>query len=260
MPEIVKVFGERNTSTNALTSLICKNSRSSVAPSTAKDLDPGFLKRIRLAEKLGVPSGVREWMTDRVFVGRDPLSMWKHTATNFDDVASLADTHVVFCVRHPASWILGLYKRPYHVHGRAASGLTEFLDKRWKTVGRERLNGRRVGAIELYNIKMHAYSELQQRLHSMGISHSIVRHEDFAVDQHSVFEKLKPYLVGPNTEFSSLDASTKDQEKSREYYRDYYGGQKWRNEIDADSMQRINEEIEWQLLEVLSYYPVNCIS
>lgn len=257
MPDIVKVFGERNTSTNALTSLIRKNSRSRVAPSTANDLDPGFLKKIRFAQKLGVPGGIREWMTDRVFVGRDPLSAWKHTATNFDDVAPFAQSHVVFCVRHPASWILGLYKRPYHVHGRVVSDLTEFLEKRWKTVGRERLDGRKVGAIELYNRKMRAYSEFQQRLISTGISHSVVRHEDFAVDQQSVFETLKPYLVDPETEFSPLDASTKDQEKSRDYYRDYYGCQKWRNEIDADSMQRINAEIEWQLLADLSYHPVD---
>lgn len=251
----IKIFGERNTSTNALKALIKKNSESHVLPSVAGELDPNIKTRLALAKRLRVPVQLREGMIDRVFARRGPLETWKHAATYFDDPYVFSDVHVVFCVRHPASWLLGLFRNPYHVFGPRPQSLKEFLNHRWKTVGRERLGRAETSAIPLYNQKLAAFSDLQKRLSDANLSYSVVRQEDFAVDQAEVFARLAPYLARPAAQFEALEASTKDKTKTIEYYKNYYGQEQWRDEIDADSAARIDAEVDWPSVASLGYRP-----
>jgi len=103
---------------------------------------------------------------------------------------------------------------------------------------------------------MAAFIKLQSRLSGLGVSFSIVRHEDFAVDQAKVFSRIKPYLDDPSLTFTPLETSTKDQKKNRAYYQDYYGNQRWRDEIDARSMDRIRYEIVWPDVKQFDYLPL----
>ena len=68
---MIKIFGERNTSTNALHLLIERNSVARLAPSVARDLDPTIARRLKWARRLRLPHALRERMIDRVFAGRD---------------------------------------------------------------------------------------------------------------------------------------------------------------------------------------------
>lgn len=251
----IKIFGERNTSTNALKEMLETNSASRVLPSTAIELDAGIRPRLARAQKLRLPQSLRERMSDRVFEARSPLEAWKHRLTDFENLAEFADCHLIFCVRHPASWVFGLHRRPYHIHGRPAKTLDAFLDKRWRTVGREGLGRSKTSATMLYNRKMAAFVGLQARLKAAGLRYSVVRHEDFAMDQAAVFARLAPHLSQPAVTFRPLDASTKDQRRTRAYYQDYYGQQLWRDEIDQQSMARIKAEIDWSLVDDLYYTP-----
>jgi hypothetical protein len=253
---MIKIFGERNTSTNALKLLIERNSGARLAPSVAREIDPGIARRLKWARRLRVPEALRERMIDRVFEGHDCLKAWKHTTTRFDDVTPLAGCHVIFCVRHPASWLLGLHRRPYHIHTSIPADLGAFLDLRWNTVGREGLGRAQTSAMELYNLKMAAYADLQSRLGAVSATCSIVRHEDFAVDQAAVFAALVPFLGSPPKAFRPLERSTKDPSRSRSYYEEYYGNQRWRDEIDAECATRINAEIVWSALRPLGYEPL----
>ena len=256
MAGLIKIFGERNTSTNALTHLIRMNSQSQIARGIAPELDPGIAQRVAKVAQSDRSAATREAMIDAVFEKHGPQEAWKHTTPNFDDARVFSGCHVIFCVRHPASWVLGLHIRPYCIHGRPVNSISEFLDKQWVTVGRERLGRKKTGAIALYNAKMKAYEQFQQKLSDAGISFSIVRHEDFAVDQKGVFTALAPYLRAPAQQPALVEASTKDKGKTRSYYTAYYGKQMWRREIDAHSMMRINAGICWKTLDPLGYRPV----
>lgn len=253
----LKVFGERNTSTNALTALIRKNSGTKIAPCDAKELQPGFGKRLGAARALRLPVSLQERMIDRVYRKYSPVQAWKHALTDFEDISDFSGVHVVFCVRHPASWMLGLYRHPYHIHGSTAPSLRDFLNRRWRTVQRERMQGKEITAIELYNAKMVGFRNFQSRLLTAGASYSVVKQEDFAMDQAAVFERLRSHLVEPTANFTPLKASTKETAKNADYYRDYYGQQRWRNEIDAASMTLINDQIDWQLVADIGYEPCN---
>jgi hypothetical protein len=163
---------------------------------------------------------------------------------------------VIFCVRHPASWLLGLYKRPHHIYGRAPENFREFLEKRWKTVQREGLGRAEITAPALYNLKAQAFADLQPRLNNVGATYSVVRHEDFAIDQGGVFAGLAPYLLEPSSEFCALESSTKDKEKTRAFYKNYYGNELWREEIDAECAALIREQIDWSAVESYGYQPI----
>jgi len=124
-----------------------------------------------------------------------------------------------------------------------------------ENVGRERLGGAEMSALELYNTKIAAYRGLCVRLAALGLSPSIVRHDEFAIDQPAVFPALAPYLEDPVSVPVAIEASTKDADKDRAYYRDYYGSQRWRDIIDSESMARINETINWSELADFGYTP-----
>lgn len=256
MVKTVKIFGERSTSTTALKALIESNSQSRVAPSVWTDLNPSLAKRLALAKRLKIPPAFQERIIDRVFHNCSPLQAWKHTLTEFEDVSDFGECHVIFCVRHPASWLLALHKRPHHIYGEKPETLSGFLNKRWKTVGREGLDRAETSATELYNRKMAAFFKLQSRLSEVGVSYSIVRHQDFAVDQAKAFSQIKQHLDGASSTFTPLETSTKDRRKSRAYYQDYYGNQRWRDEIDARSMDRIRSEIDWSVVKPFDYVPL----
>ena len=251
----VKIFGERNTSTNALKQVIEQNSAARVLPSVAPECDPRFAARLALMKRLHLPVVLQEWLTDRVFARQPDPHSWKHAATDFGDVRAFSDTLVVFCTRHPASWLLGLYKRPYHNLGRAQTTLPGFVTGAWKTVGRERLAGITTTPAALYNLKLQSYARMQAALDAARIPHVTIRHEDFAMDQRACFDRLRPHLSGVTPDFTPLDTSTKDSAKSSDYYRDYYGQERWRAEIDPVSAQSIQDSIDWPTAAAFGYQP-----
>lgn len=255
MIQNVKIFGERNTSTNALKALIEKNSQSRVAPSVAEEIRPFVMKILRKADAYKLPESARERVIDRIFKGRPEIETWKHALTNFSTPEAFAGTHVIFCVRHPLSWVLGLYRHPYHIDGTTGINLPDFLNKRWTTVARERLEQKDVSATQLYNIKLASFLEFQSKLTAAGMPFSVVRQEDFAMDQERVFARLAPHLTAPSAQFESLKASTKESSKDSAYYKDYYGNERWREDLDPQSTARIVAEIDWSLAESLQYAP-----
>lgn len=252
----VKIFGERNTSTNALYKVIEQNSKSRVAPSTIDEVSPNLYSLIRYGSRIKMPHQVREMIIDYAFPKTTAIDSWKHTTTNFKNVDDLQDVHVIFCVRHPASWILGLYRKPYHIYEKNYNDLYSFLATRWKTVGRERLHNATTSATEIYNLKLESYSTLKNMLSENKISYSVVRHEDFAVNQLEVFQKIAPYLDQPTEKFHPLEVSTKDKSKDSEYYKEYYGEKLWVKDIDKKSLDKINNEIDWHQLSSYEYYPI----
>ena len=69
----VKIFGERNTGTNALLQLLKLNSESEFHPGTMSELDYYAAKKTAVLQSLGLKPEKREKMTDKVFEGRPLL-------------------------------------------------------------------------------------------------------------------------------------------------------------------------------------------
>jgi len=255
MYERIKIFGERNTSTNALELLVERNSQSIVIPSVLQQvadhlgLDPGNFR--------GLPIPEREARIDRFFRQVDPLYMWKHTSLDAVRVDTFADCLVLLTFRHPASWLLAFQRRPYTPLTDMPATFPEFLRMRWKPVDRDQLDVDALTPIELYNRKLRAALAFSTRLAECGRECVHVRFEDFAVSQASVFERLRPYLRMPAASFSPIETSTKDRRKNRAYYAAYYGEHRWLGDLDAESARIIDDGVDWHSAAQLEYVPLH---
>jgi hypothetical protein len=247
----VKIFGERNTGTNALSQIVQLNSDSVCLPSTEGDLNPVVS---RIANSRYVQGAAREVLIDWTYGDRPTLHSWKHCATNFADVSPFEGVLVLFTIRHPASWLVSSFKRPYHI-GRPPNDLSRFIDRPWRTVRRERLGRASYRPLDLYRAKLNSYREFASRLSVRGILHQFVRFEDMILAQETVYRALAPYLMNARPDFVELRASTKDPGKTLDDYRAYYGNEGWRAALDGCEEQ-INAQLDWDDLKEFGYEPL----
>lgn len=251
----VKIFGERNTGTNALKALIERNSSTKVPPSVAKEIDPAFETVKRIFAVLPGLYGARftEAYIDRLFGGRDPRLAWKHTATRFKDLGTLGERSVVITTRHPASWLLGLHRRPYHALSEVATAFPAFLTMNWKLLQRDNLDNDTMLPGGLWSAKARSHLAFAETLARRNVAFRIVKFEDFVVDQRASFGALKPLLSDAADDPAIIRDSTKDRSKDHAYYRDYYGRERWTEEIDGESAEIIRRTVDWSVAGDLGY-------
>ncbi len=244
--DVVKVFGERNTGTNAFAELIRNNSQSRVLPTQMREL-PGLSPLIGRALSRFAPKSMREPLTDWVFSQAATCDAWKHKATRFSEaeLAQFARHPVFIMIRHPASWLFGLRRRPYHALQQVPADLSEFLKTDWKTVSRDGLDRKSFRPAALYNEKMRSYLWFENALQDLGGVVQFVRFEDFVIDQVSVFHSAAHHLENPSANPQIVSKSTKKSSKSAADYAAYYQDQVWAQSIDANSGAIIKSEIDW---------------
>lgn len=246
----IKIFGERNTSTNALKQLLKANSNSIIHPSGVRDWPLAERLLIRAAAKTTSSTAALEAIKDKRFARKPLVDQWKHCATNFSaaELAGVSHTHFAFVVRHPASWALSLFKNPYQGLQSTGETIDEFLQIEWQTLEREKLGEKSFKPLELYEQKLTSYIGFIKQLEAAGLTYSLVRFEDMILEQRECFEKLRPYLDSPGEEFTELRSSTKDSSKNIEYYQDYYGNERWREELPEGFFERFTFDpalLEW---------------
>lgn len=258
----IKIFGERNTGTHALRELIETNSASRCAPSVAREVDDrvaGRLKRLKMLRWVGASDdkilGKREEVLDAAFENVDALHSWKHCATNFETLSPLENVTVLFLVRHPASWLLSLFKNPYHLLPPPDGTLAEFISQKRRTVARERLGEASLRPLEIYNLKIASYLKLRGELEAGGITSRVIRFEDNIINQPGVFEDIRNTLVDPAEIFSPVVRSTKSSGKTLEEYADYYRREAWRSQLTGLEAV-INSQVNWEQISAFDYRPV----
>jgi hypothetical protein len=154
----IKIFGERNTGTNALQKILEENSLSKCFPSNHEDLVPNYRRRYRKWRLLRILTfrdrnwfdRKRELEVDRIFHGQPIARFWKHSATLTSDVTSLRGASVFFCVRHPVSWVHALWRNPYNSISRLPENFSDFFHFEWSLLGRDNLGPGSVSPAALY--------------------------------------------------------------------------------------------------------------
>jgi hypothetical protein len=245
-----KIFGERNTSTNALRQIVESNSLSRCCPSTSKELDPDLAGRLRRLPRRSRATVEAE--IDRVFARYTDRESWKHCATSFENAAPFSGLQIFFLVRHPASWLLSLFKNPYHILGKRPDDLAGFLEYQWKTVGRERLGQATFTPLSLYQTKLRSYLAFCSALNEVEARYTFLRFEDLILSQRETFERIAPSLRQPAENFRELQDSTKSVRKSLDHYKAYYGEELWRAELSGLE-NRLNASVDWELFADFGY-------
>lgn len=226
----IKVFGERNTGTNALISVLRNNSDSEVFPGTIDEIAPFATKKTSFMRRVGSSTRQIEAEVDKAFAGKPITHQWKHAATTFS-LDGIDNVHFIFTVRHPLSWLVSLYKNPYHLLAEKPDSLIDFMQMEWEVAARDNLPKASYKPLELYEEKLRSYTDLMARLDAKGMGYTVVKFEDFVQSQSQTFDAVKLYLKNPAQDFVEMTKSTKDSKKNADYYRHYYGNEIWREDV-----------------------------
>jgi hypothetical protein len=250
-----KIFGERNTGTNALKALIESNSSTKVCPSVAAEVDPHLGAKLSLLQYAPrrYRKRIREAYVDRLFQRTPARMAWKHAATRFGEIGSLDGCPVILMTRHPASWLLGLHRHPYHSLGAIEPDFVAFLGSRWRLLKRDNLAEGALSPPELWNAKARSNLQLMEQLSRRGMPFKVVRFEDFVADQTAVFQALKDLLSNPAEKPRVIERSTKDTDKTYEFYQSYYGSEAWVEEISDEGHEIIKRSIDWRVASEFGY-------
>lgn len=244
---IVKIYGERNTGTNYLSRLIHLNldveELSGIAPKRV----------VQLQNRL--PG--REWIKDTYFqFSFDKNLGWKHMSVKSPQdlqgtVATRQQVLFVTLTKNPYSWLLSLHKRPYHGDpGAPQDDFESFLKQQYTPKGRDNVGKSATNHTTLWNHKNRSYIDLPPNFAAINL-----RYEDLLHDPGSMMKAICDAwkMDFDQDQFQNYSDSTKDSDKDANFYRDYYLGQQWRSKLSPATIDIINSEVDFELMDYFGY-------
>ena len=254
---IIKIYGERNTGTNYLAQLLVRNLDVRLLPGVVpKNVSRLSSRADRLGDALGVGqtrSGER--IKDLWFASTFRSNLgWKHVLVPVDRLTKYElarRTTFVTLSKNPYSWAISMFKRPYHSRGNGHEDLGMFVNSPWQTVGREHAPKTYSSPADLWNAKNWAYRLLLGKLPVANI-----RYEDLLQAPSEVIERVRQRCEARPlaTEYTNVMDSTKgESDKGYSFYQQYYLGERWRDELDADTVSTLNSMLDPELVTSLGY-------
>jgi len=254
--QILKIYGERNTSTNYLAKLVRLNLDVSLLPETM----PRWLAKIN--KRLPAKEPFRDfchWWTYSNDLG------WKHARVKSVDelrkypIVREGRVGFLTLTKNPYSWILSLFRNPYHLRSPRQPDVESFLKTPWITVHRDGTARQLANPVELWNIKNASYIPLRE-LGGMNL-----KTESLFVDPGQVVATIQQHfgVSRKSEDFVNFEDSTKvainrneatkNAGKDSNYYRDYYLQEKWRANLSAEAISLINQSVDRSLMAEFGY-------
>ena len=256
-PVRVKIFGERNTGTRAVIRMMigADNIEEFVHPELPDAELARFETWIESMNKLhkGPWRRVfREAVRDRRQEIFGPMGTWKHSTAIYDPAYAETGVKVLFLVRNPYSWLLALHKRPYHGLGRRDGDFNEFLSRPWATLRRDNVAPILENPMQLWNLKMQSYPGFIAAARRDGVGTALIRFEEFVnAPAHALKKALRS--IGVDATGIKAGRPTKPMGRKARERRDYYGRERWRNELSANAIRAINANIDWDIAHAFGY-------
>lgn len=237
---MLKIYGERNTNTNYLSQLVALNLDCVELDGVA----PVWLDKLQKA------LSIEEALKDVYFVASSGVNGgWKHRAVD-KKVRVEEGLSFVTITKNPYSWLLSLYRNPYHQEHIKGMSFEEFLSTSWPTVGREGLGKEVVrNPVELWNIKNLSYRNLPASKTVTTTTEALFEAPQAIIDEISQRFDI-PYKLD---QFKNYERSTKEKSKDSSYYKDYYLNERWRSKLTPEAIKLINESLDQTLLDEFGY-------
>lgn len=238
----VKVYGERNTGTNYLTKLVQSNfDVSLLVGAFPRKLNHWPLKN--------------EFVRDSFFrVTYNHTLGWKHACLPSAEAIARSkrkDVALLALVKNPYSWLLSMYKRPYHGLDNSLA-FEDFITSPWPILDRENCPRKRLNLVELWGIKNASYSQLENYPRGM-----LVKFEDLLHNPQDVCLRMgKTLKIPASNEFAqNVEQASKKQDADLnfDYYKDYYLGEKWKEKLSDNQISVINAHLDKTLSRKLGY-------
>ena len=246
---LLKLYGERNTGTRYFTRLVNKNLR---VKTLEGGLPWGIRKRIKYIKRIMSARRLEEiylYVTFPWYLG------WKHMRVM--DAGDLRKYRVcsknlsfVTLTKNPYSWLLSLHRNPYQKGRLQDLDFETFLNTKWITTPFENAPEIISSPVKLWNIKNAAYLQLKDQLPTMHFTYEILLE-----DPEKVISQIsdKFSLDWKVDKFVNYEKSTKEKDKSLDYYRDYYLQEKWKEDLSARAISIINSQLDDSLMNYFSY-------
>jgi hypothetical protein len=238
----LKIFGERNTGTNYLMSLIALNLQVQL-------LDGGIRHKRGLLRN----PFVFDILYDRLYPGH---LGWKHSMPDHQRIRKFKgydSTGLITLTKNPYSFLLSLYKRPYHYKGDLPDNFSAFIRGAWPTLHRENYwESCYENPVMLWNRKNSAYLALQEHFPSKTMN---LKYEVLIDDPEDLIRHLGKFfgLERSSEVFQHKVESTKGEAMDYTAYRDYYLNEKWKAHLKPDDIAFINSFLDRQVMEYFGY-------
>lgn len=243
--QAIKLYGERNTATNYFSKLIQLNFNLI----ELKGVAPPFV--IQAQKKLPGSEFVRDiyfYLTYSKNFG------WKHSCVNISNIQKQNPKNIVFIsiTKNPYSWLLSLYRNPYHQNYSKKPDFNTFLQMPWKTVYRDNLPVKPSNPIELWNLKNKSYLDLKNVGGLNLTSEQIIQQPSEVIRLISM-----EYSIEANHGFIDFEKSAKNSKHDSQYYREYYAEERWKEDLTPESIAIINNSLDAQLMKYFDYIYLN---
>jgi hypothetical protein len=248
---LLKIYGERNTGTNYLAKLIRENldviQLPGVPPRPANLL-------IRKFPKLPIHEPYQDYYFQRTFAKN---LGWKHALVwSVAELKKLkiCENNICFITisKNPYSWLLSLYKRPYHYYQswEAKPDFETFLTSPSPTVRRENAPDIFSSPIDLWNQKNASYIQLKSGFPTLNL-----KYEDLILSPEETIELISQEfsLNAKLPDFKNREKSTKEKDKDFSFYREYYLEEKWREKISQNAIMLISEGLDDNVMQYFGY-------
>ena len=244
---LIKVFGERNTGTRAVSRMLASlpNVRRRIGPRPGA-LGDGSVEAAIETHMRGA------WRRHYLHALRDEAAaqecvddQWKHSVPTLTPAMIAADVKTLFMVRNPYSWFLALARRPYHLKGPAAPGLTEFALRPWMTERRENMPAIVKSPMVLWQSKVASYIDYEQCAGKSNLSCRFIRFEDFVQNGGGALSAaLHAMGVGP-FDITPIPQNTKPDGRTPSELAEYYRAEGWRDRLTRELVALINVQVDW---------------
>lgn len=251
----VKVFGERNSGTIYLTSLIRENTNAIILTGDTQG-KAGLLKNTNTVFPTAYAPD-DDYVQDLDHFRILPSDFgWKHARPPID-VMEFAPhstlTKFVFTAKHPCFWLLSMYERPYNPRLSGPRGsFSEFIRRPWPVSRRDNVEGDTVGTvIELFNRKVGAYIEATKRFSKNAV---FVRYEDLLENPELSTSKVCDGILGAGkTPFRNITTSTKTAKDSFETYKEKYLSHSYTKTINEEDLEFIRSRLSKSVIDYCGY-------
>ncbi|UCN00601.1 hypothetical protein LCX93_01410 [Sulfurimonas sp. SWIR-19] len=192
----------------------------------------------------------KEFIKDLYFLARTKKNLgWKHTKFSAKYIQD--GINYITLTKNPYSWLLSLYKKPYHQYYKNfPQTFEEFLQVPWKTVHRDGIGYKVLTSpVELWNIKNRAYMDVQVK--------NILRlkSEMLFEDPQEIIHKIASSFSITKKEifFKNYEQSTKNSSLTFKDYQTYYLQERWKEKLSSRAIEIINASLDRELMSIYKY-------
>ncbi len=248
----VKVFGERNTGTRAVIHMLLAHKEVTKGFANAKMPEIQRLEN-HINEKLeGYSKSLFMDALEDIRCSKLPAhSAWKHAAPIVDESYASKNASVLFLVRDPYSWIVALYRNPYHSRAPLPETLAAFIEQPWLTVKRENIAPILMSPIELWNLKLRAYRDFAA---AAPVPSAVLHFEAFVLDPVGELSGALQEFKIPTKGLAEIEEPTKKLGSGRRARQKYYRTKAWEKEISSEAARLINDCVDWDIAAYFGYH------